>query len=147
MSYQEKRSILNMISSVLISGIYFWYVFQGDPTAGMSSEELLYFWGKSILILIPVTIVAKIVIAIFFAIGNTVATREKIPNADERDKLIELKSLQNSRYMFALGFILAMVSLTMNMSVNVMFIVIVLAGVASEIIENASQLYFYRKGV
>ncbi|MCE7994855.1 MAG: hypothetical protein HEP71_22960 [Roseivirga sp.] len=147
MSYQEKRSILNLISSVLISGIYFWYVFRGDPTAGMDTDELMHFWGKSILILIPVTIVAKIVIAIFFAVGNTVATREKIPSADERDKLIELKSLRNSRYMFGFGFILAMVALTMNMSVNVMFIVIVLAGMASEIIENLSQLYFYRKGV
>ncbi|GAB5525812.1 MAG: hypothetical protein Roseis2KO_36840 [Roseivirga sp.] len=147
MSYQEKRSILNMISTVLISGIYFWYVFRGDPTAGMSADKLLYFWGKSILILIPVTIVAKIVIAIVFAVGNTVATREKIPSTDERDKLIELKSLQNSRYMFGFGFILAMVALAMNMSVNVMFIVIVLAGVVSEIVENASQLYFYRKGI
>lgn len=147
MSYQEKRSILNMVSTVLISGIYFWYVFKGNPTVGMSAEELLYFWGKSILILIPVTIVAKIVIAIVFAVGNTVATREKIPSTDERDKLIELKSLQNSRYMFGFGFILAMIALAMNMSVNVMFIVIVLAGVVSEIVENASQLYFYRKGI
>lgn len=147
MSYQEKRSILNMISTLLISGIYFWYIFRGDPTAGMTSDELLYFWGKSILILIPVTIVAKIIIAIVFAVGNTVATREKIPSTDERDKLIELKSLRNSRYMFGLGFILAMVALSMNMSVNVMFVVIVLAGVVSEIVENASQLYFYRKGI
>lgn len=147
MSYQEKKSILNMISSLLISGIYFWYIFQGNPTAGMSSDELLYFWGKSILILIPVSIVARILIAIVFAIGNTVATREKIPATDERDKLIELKSLQNSRYMFAFGFILAMVALTMNMSVNVMFIIIVLAGMISEIVENVSQLYFYRKGI
>ncbi len=147
MSYQEKRSILNMISTLLISGIYFWYIFRGDPIAGMTSDELLYFWGKSILILIPVTIVAKIIIAIVFAVGNTVATREKIPSTDERDKLIELKSLRNSRYMFGLGFILAMVALSMNMSVNVMFVVIVLAGVVSEIVENASQLYFYRKGI
>jgi len=147
MSFQEKRNIVNIISTLLISGIYFWYVFQSHPEASMSTDELLSFWATTLLILIPVTIVAKIIIHIVFSIMNTIGTNENEPRLDERDKLIELKTTRNANYIFAIGFVLAMGALAMDMSVNVMFIVIICSGILSEIFGNVSQLYYYRKGI
>jgi uncharacterized membrane protein len=147
MSYHEKRSIVNIISTILITGSYFWYILQNEPTANMNTDELLKFWATSLLYLIPVSIVAKIVIHIVFAIFNAITTREDVPKKDERDKLIELKSVRNSNYMFGFGFMLAMIAIALNGSVTLMFAILIIGGMCSEIFDNATQLYFYRKGI
>ena len=97
MSHQEKRNIVNIVSSLLIASIYFSYVFQSYALEGMSTDELLRFWATTLLILIPITIVAKIIIYIIFSIANTIATRENEPPRDERDRLIELRSARGGR--------------------------------------------------
>lgn len=147
MSIQEKRNVVTIISDLVISGIYFWYVFHSHPEANMNTDELLKFWASTLLILIPVKIVGFIIIHIVFSILNTIATKEKEPIKDERDKLIELKSARNAQYVFGAGFMLAMGALTLGMSVSVMFIVIIGFGILSEILGPVSQLYFYRKGI
>lgn len=147
MSYQEKKNVVNIISALVISGIYYWYVVSAQPLDAMTTDELLYFWAKSLLIFMPISIVSRIVIHIIFAITNTIATREKIPSSDERDKLIELKSTRNAQYFFGAGFIIAMIYLVIHGSVTGMFVIIISAGILSEVLENSSQLYFYRRGI
>ncbi len=147
MSYQERRTIVSLISTILISAFYFAYVFQQYPEVGPYSPDVFHFWGSTILILIPVSIVAKIIIYIVFSIINTVATKEQEPSfLDERDKLIELKSTRNSLYVFMIGFLLSMIPIVMNMSPAGMFIILIVAGILSEMVGDISQLYFYRRG-
>ena len=109
MVYQEKRSIVNIISSLLIFAGYSYYIFQIKGDQNMPLINDFAFWAKFILILIPVTIVSKIIIYIIFSIINTIATREELPKlTDERDKLIELKSMRNSHFVFIIGFLISM---------------------------------------
>lgn len=148
MSYQEKRNIVSLIGTVLIFTLYSRYVFLKYPEGSIASSELFSFWGATILILIPVSIVAKIIIHIVFSIINTIATKEKEPAfTDELDRLIELKATRISHYVFILGFLLAMGSLVMDMQPSVMFIILILSGFMSEVIGVITQLYHYRKGV
>ena len=147
MSYQERRSLVNLISSIVIMALYTAYMMQRYPAASPYSPAIFRFWGSFYLILIPVAIVARIIIYIVFAIVNAIATREEEPPiTDERDKLVELKASQNSLYVFALGFVLAMGSLVVEQPPSVMFIILIGAGVVSEIISDISQFYFYRRG-
>jgi len=147
MSYQERRTIVSLISTILITAFYFAYVFQKYPDASAYTADVFHFWGSTILILIPVSIVAKIIIYIVFSIINTVATNEQEPSfSDERDKLIELKSTRNSLYVFMVGFLLSMIPLVMSMPPAVMFIILIVAGILSEMAGDISQLYFYRRG-
>ena len=93
------------------------------------------------------SIVAKIIIYILFSIVNMIATREEEPSiTDERDKLIELKATRNSLYVFGAGFLVAMGSLVMEMPPSAMFIILICAGIVSEMISDLSQFYFYRRG-
>lgn len=148
MSYQEKRSIVSIISSLLIFGIYSMYVFGKYQEGGPVLANDLSFWATAFLILIPVSIAANIIIHIVFSIINTIATNECEPSiTDERDKLIELKSTRNSHWIFVLGFFLAMGSLVLNMPPAVMFIVIAVSGLVSSIVGDLSQLYYYRRGI
>jgi nucleoside recognition membrane protein YjiH len=74
------------------------------------------FWGKAFVILIPIAIVAQIIIHIIFAIINKMVTNEDMPTTDdERDKLIELKSIRISHWIFTIGFMLAMGSQAIDM--------------------------------
>ena len=148
MSFQERRAIVSLISTILISALYSAYMFQRYPEGNSYSADVFRFWGVFFLILIPVSIVAKIVIHIVFSIINTIATREAEPAiTDERDHLIELKATRNALYTFAMGFLLAMSSLVMDMPPSAMFIILICTGVVSEIVSEISQFYFYRSGV
>ena len=147
MGHQEKQSIVSIIGSVLVIGFYSLYVYrhyiQTDP-------ELLnnyQFWGKSFLYLIPVAIVVQIVIQIVFAIANRIITQEDMPDfADERDKLIELKSIRISHWIFIFGFMLAMGSLAMGMQPFVMFLTLISSGFLASLASEVAKIIYYRKG-
>ena len=148
MSFQERRSIVNMISTILITALYSAYMVQRYPEGSQYSADVFRFWGSFFLILIPVSIIAKIVIYIVFSIINTIATQEEEPPiTDERDKLIELKATRNSLYVFMAGFLLAMGSLVIDMPPSAMFVILICSGIVSEMVSDISQFYFYRRGV
>ena len=105
------------------------------------------FWGKAFLILIPVMIVAQIIIHIIFIIINKIVTNEDAPSfMDERDKLIELKAVRISHWLFSLGFLPAMGSQAMGMQPWVMFITLVASGFIASCFSEITKIYLYRKG-
>jgi hypothetical protein len=145
---QEKQILVSVISSILIIGIYSVYVYQKYISGNLEVLNDFKFWGKSFLILIPVAIVVQIVIHIIFAIINKIITNEDFPTiSDERDKLIELKAIRISHWIFITGFIMSMGSLTMNMQPYVMFITLIFSGFLASVVSELAKIYYYRKGV
>jgi hypothetical protein len=148
MSYQERRALIELISTVVTTVIYSAYMVQRFPQVDAYAPEVFHFWGAFFLILIPASIVVRIIIYIIFSIFNTIATQEAEPSiTDERDRLIELKSTVYSLYVFAGGFMLAMFSLVASQPPSVMFVIMVCAGTVSSMVSELLQFYFYRRGV
>lgn len=148
MTYQEKKSIATLISSVLIFAVYSLYKYAQYPEGGMELEESIRYWGSFVLVLTLVSIIAHIVISIIFNIIFRITTGEKEPAfADELDKLIELKAHRNSFFLFILGFLLAMMSLATDRPLNVMFLILIASGFLSDVAGSVTKLYHYRKGV
>ncbi len=148
MSYREKENIINIISGLLITLIYGWLVYQRQITGQIDLTADYSSWGLVFLYFILVSIVARIIIYIIFHIINAIATRDdKIPAEDERDKLIKLKATRNSHYIFSSGFVMSVMALAFGMPVYWIFIAFVIVGLLAEIIDNGSQIYYYRKGV
>lgn len=148
MTYQEKKSIVSLISAILIFGIYCLYTFPKYPNGVLTQSEIFHFWGSFVLILTLISIVAHIVISIIFNIIFRITTGEKEPSfADELDKLIDLKSTRNSFFVFIIGFLLAMGSLVINQPTQVMFIVLIISGFLSDLTGSVTKLYHYRRGV
>lgn len=148
MSLQEKRSLTSILSSILILVFYSLYTYQRYQSGVLDTSNIFKFWAVFILILIPVSIVVRIVITILFSIVITIVTKEEDdPSfADERDKLIELKSSQYALYVFSIGFMLAMVTQAINMAPSAMFITLIASGFLSDMVSEISQIYFYRRG-
>lgn len=148
MSYQEKKNIVSLISTFLIFGSYCLYVFGLQRKEHFASVNELSFWASVILILIPVSIAAKIVITIVFTIVYRTTSGEKEPSfMDELDKLIDLKATRNAHYVFVLGFLLAMGALAAHLPPYVVFLTLLGFGFLSEMTAVVTQLYLYRKGV
>ncbi len=148
MSYQEKENVVNIFSGLLITAVYALIIYQRHVEGTIDLTGDYRTWGIVFLIFIGVSIISRIIIYIIFHIINAIATRETdIPVSDERDKLIKLKSLRNSHYTFSFGFVLIFVALVLGMPVYSIFIIFVIFGEISEIVDNASQIYYSRKGI
>lgn len=147
MSYQERKAIVSFASQILILAVYSLVMAPRFPAGDPYAPEVFRYWGSFLLILVPVTIVASIIIHILFTIINTASSDEHEPRVtDERDRLIELKSTRNAMFGFTAGFLLAMASLVLGQTPSVMFIILIGAGVLSSAISDASEFYFYRRG-
>ena len=147
MDNKEKQILVTSISMALIFACYSIYVYFHYIAVNPGIINDFKFWGKTILILIPVTIVAQIIIHIIFAIINKVVTNEDMTTlTDERDKLIDLKAIRISHWVFSMGFFLSMVSLTIGMPPYAMFITLIASGFISSIVAEIAKIYYYRKG-
>ena len=148
MSYQEKQNIVNMFSGLIITLVYAIIVYQRHLEGRFDLSQDFSKWGVIFLVFIGVSIVARIIIQIIFHIINTIATRvDKTPVEDERDKLVKLKATRNSYYVFSGGFVLSVLALAIGMPVYGIFIAFIVSGLLAEMMDNGSQIYYYRKGV
>lgn len=148
MNYREKESVINIFSGLFITGGYSWYIYAKQLHLKLDLAQDFQAWGKIFLVFILVSIVARIIIYIIFHIINAIATREdKIPIEDERDKLISLKATRNAYYAFSGTFFFSFLLLAIGLPAYWVFIIFLISGLVSEIVENVSQIYFYRKGI
>lgn len=147
-SSHEKMTYLSLIGSVLIFFFYGRYVYLHSVAGNPEIINDFSFWGRSFIVLIPVAIVVQIVLHIVFAIANKILTNEDLPGkSDEMVRLIELKSIRLSHWVFVVGFFLAMGSLALNMKPAVMFILLILSGFLASISDDVAKIYYYRKGL
>lgn len=143
MSYQEKRSIVYLITSVLIFGGYGLYVLGLAQADRLESSN----WGRVILALVVIHIGINIVVEIVFAILSAIITREEQPPlTDERDRSIDLRATNNSFLVFGMGFLVAMGTVAVEMPLYVMFNTLVYGFFFAELMWSSTQLYFYRRG-
>lgn len=144
---REKEIIVSLISMTLIMVLYSLYVYNKYITVNPEVVNDFSFWGKAFLILIPVTIVTIIIIYIVFFIINKIATNQDLPQVtDERDRMIELKGIRISHWVFVTGFMLAMASQAFGMKPWVLFVVLFGSGFVSTLAEGIAKICYYRKG-
>ncbi|NJN54231.1 MAG: hypothetical protein HC804_05400 [Anaerolineae bacterium] len=93
------------------------------------------------------SLILTVIVHVVSTAINAIATnQDDVPPADERDKLIELKATRNSHYLFVVGFFISMGFLVFSTPTFVIFNLLILAFIASEVFGYFSQLYYYRRG-
>lgn len=148
MDIKEKRILVSLIGSVLVFLFYALYVYNKHIAGSPEIINDFQFWGKAFLFMIPVAIVAQIIIHIILAIFAKITTNEDLDIIDdERDKLIELKSVKISHYIFLGGFMTAMIWLAIGAQPGLMFILIFSSGFIASTVSEIARLYYYRKGI
>lgn len=148
MEQKEKQVLVSLIASLIIIVFYSLWVYGKYIESNPGIINDLKFWGRSFIVLIPVAIITQIVIHILFAIINKIVTGEDLSDKDdERDKLIELKSLRVSHWVFVVGFMSAMGAVALGMELWVMFVTLIFSGFLSDLISSSVKIWYYRKGV
>ncbi len=154
MSYQEKQSVTNIISSILITTVYAIVMYQKYLNGGLDYSNIFKLWAVVILIFIPISIAARIIILIIFNILESVvqaAKGEELSDemniVDERDKLIQMKSSAIAMYIFSLGFIIALLTQLFDVSNHLFFIVMIAAGLVTDVVSELLVFRYYRRGV
>lgn len=165
MSYQEKKTITSMVSGLILMGAYAIHAW-GRYQAGTVPATDLSFWATLMLKYIGVGIIITIIMQILFHIllSVGVAVREKIRDEtcdnkaieqtikhemveDERDKLIELKSMRVGFILAGIGFITALFSLILGYPPVLMLHILFFSFFAGSILEGFFQLHYYRQGI
>lgn len=163
MSYQEKRTLLSIIISIVMLVSYSIYAF---GKAGMEHINDLQFWARTILIFIGIGIVALIILQIVFhilmAIGK--AIRQKLKDnevneeeigrtmrvetaEDEMDKMIEMKSNRFGYTIMGLGFMAGLIAIAFGASAVAMLNILFFATWVGSFVEALMQIRYYRRGV
>lgn len=163
MSYQEKRTVVSVVSAVLLLAAYSIYSF---GKAGMANLDNLTFWAKTMLIFIGIGIVATIITQIVFHIALSVgmAIKQKLKDEtcddkeieksieqemveDEMGKLIALKAGKIGYSFVGFGFVAGLIALTLGASPVVMLNILFFASILGTIAEGLVQIRYYRRGV
>ncbi|MBN2010002.1 hypothetical protein JW960_11720 [candidate division KSB1 bacterium] len=145
---KEKIILVSLIATLLCLGIYFLYVYFHYIAGHPEILNNFQFWGKTILILIPIMIVVQIVVHILFSIINKILTNEEMPTiTDEMDRFIELKALRISHWISPFGFFTAMATQAFGMQPWVMIVTLIATCFAGCIFSEIAKIYFYRKGI
>lgn len=165
MSYQEKRTIVSIITGIIILAAYCTHTYEKVQSGAIAADDMK-FWAGAMLVFIGIGIVAAIVIQIVFHImlSIAIAVQEKVRNGqcaekeiektiaaemveDEMDKLIELKSMRVGFIVAGVGFIAALAAVVMNYSAVIMMNILFISFSAGSLLEGFVRLYFYRRGI
>ena len=163
MSYQEKKTVVSIVSGALLLVAYCLYAF---GKSGMANINNLAFWAKTMLVFIGIGIVGMIIIQIVFHIllSISVAIKQKMRDEeiddkeieksitnemveDEMDKLIVLKSNRISYYALGTGFLAGLVAVALGVSAVIFLNILFISGSIGGIAEGLVQIDYYRKGL
>ncbi len=163
MSYQEKRTIVMSLTSLVVLIAYAIDAFG----RGMADLTDLKAWAGKMLLYLVITVVAVIVVQIVFhitvpvsmAVRTAVANRGEVDEVelerkiktefieDEMGKLIELKASRVGMIIAGVGFFSGLVSLLLEQPPAVMLNILFFAFGSGSIFEAIAQMIFYRRGV
>jgi len=161
MSYQEKKTIVSIISGMFVLVAYCVYVVGKYQSQAVSPNDLK-FCGVIMLVFIGIGIAATIIIQILFHIALSVGIAVRERNCDEKviekeiartiiedemDRLIELKAMRIGLIIGGIGFVAALVSAVFSYSVAVVLNIMFLSFGLGSLAEGAMSLYYYRKGI
>lgn len=161
MSYQEKRTIVNLIIGVIMLAAYCIYALTQYQSGAIDPSDLK-FWAITMLVFIGIGIVSTIVIQIIFHIMMAIAVAVKERGCDEKeientieasvvedemDKLIELKSSRITIIFAGLGFVAGLISLALDAMPMLMLNIIFLSSGVGSLLEGVLSLRYYRRGV
>ncbi|MHB8962421.1 MAG: hypothetical protein ACYC5K_04630 [Saccharofermentanales bacterium] len=165
MFYKVKRTIVSILTGILVIAAYCIYTFS-KVQSGTAATDDLKFWATTILFFIGIGIISMIIIQIVFHIllSIALAVKEQVQTGscddrkiektleldmveDEMDKLIELKSMRISFIIVGIGFVAALVSLLLNFSPVVMLNILFASFYIGSLVEEFTQLHFYKTGI
>lgn len=140
LSFREKSLWVELAVMVYLWVWYFGKIGNGLLASNPDPEQTFSFFITMIVVVIIVSVFSQIVLAI-------VSHKDADAPADERDRLFAWRAGSHASYLLGAGIIMiAFYSMVNEISAVVMVHMLVLLLVAVEILTNALQIFYYRRG-
>jgi len=150
MTFQEKNVAASLAVFTMILGFYLVRVFQMIQSESFDLTNMVRLWVTVIILGIVVTIIGTILTHIGSGIVQAIKTREEpiIEDIqDERDRLIDLRGTRVAYLVYSIGVLLSMLTFAFGRPPLEMFSLLILSGLAAQIVSDISRLVLYRRGV
>ena len=150
MTFQQKNITVSLVNFSLILGFYLIRVTHLIRTENFNLDKMIWVWIIIAIVAIVVTIIGTILTHIVSTIIEVIQTGNEEPKIediqDERDELINLKGTNVTYIVYSLGVFLAMLSFAFGQPGLVMFTLLILCGILSQIAGDIYRLGLYRRG-
>ncbi len=148
MPYQDRNNVVSIIINLVVNGYIVLRLLAMNEAGAFEGPDAVNVWAKTVVWVIPISIVLTIIGTILFNIGHAIMTGDAKPSfvVDERDRLFEQRSMIAVTIFAAFGFIVAIVMLALNWSAlfgfNIIYFSMALASLAGDVVRFIS----YRRG-
>ena len=157
MPYQAKKTLISLVSSLIILVLYITNILPQIGTLTNISD-----WAKIMLVHIGlgaiITIILHIIFHIYLSVSIAIKERDKDDKAiersinqemveDEMTKLIDLKSLQVGCIVTGIGFVSGLVLLSIGYNMILVLNIMFLSFFIGSVIEGLVNIFFNLKGV
>lgn len=150
MTHEERNNIVGIVIGLIVM-IFLATKLSGMNNAGaFDGADAIKIWARTVLWVIPFSIVAMIVMTILFNIIFAIVTNNKNPSfvVDERDKQINSLGAKVTSGIMGAGFILALLLLAYFDwraigALNIMFFTFAIA----DFLGNVTKLVLWRRGM
>ena len=149
MGYEERNTLVAIFVNVSVVAGFVWLILSMQGEGAFAGSDGLTVWARTVLWIIPASIVATIVITIVFNIVFAIATREADVDTvvDERDRSISILGMRVTMVVASVGFIGALVMLAVGWPVF-LALNLILAGFAlGDLCGSLTRLFLYRRGI
>jgi hypothetical protein len=134
LSFQEKSLWVVLVSLGAVFGAYFALALP-LRTADVNAAQVGMFVA-AVVVLVITQVVGQVVVALV----------DRDARTDERDRLIALKGMRNAGYVLATGVFFALCAAVLTRGNFVIAHVLLASWVVAQMVEIASQLWYYRRG-
>jgi len=148
MNFEVKNIYAGLVTMAIIFTIYAVVVAQMYGEGRFEGPEGNALLAKAILALMLGGVLVHILVAILTNIVLAIIARDPKPSfvVDERDKLIELRGLRVSYYVFGAGFVTAIAVMALGAGVFWVFNLLLASCAVSTLVEAVVRLACYRRG-
>ena len=96
MSFEERNTFIAILTDLLVIGLFVWQISTRSATGAFDGPDGFAAWGRLVLIMTGVGILASIALTILINIALRLITGQRMPAllVDERDQLIRLRGAQ-----------------------------------------------------
>lgn len=149
MSYEERNTLVAIFVNVGVVAGFVWLIVSMQGEGAFAGGDGLRVWARTVLWIIPVSIVATIVVTIIFNIVFAIATREMDPDTvvDERDRSISIMGMRVTMVVASVGFIGALGALAVGWPAFIALNIILAGFALGDLCGSLTRLVLYRRGI
>lgn len=145
MRYHAKKSLVLLITTVLITGVMAYFMITNYPSDGVLLKDVAPYYSKYIIMLIVGIVINRLIISGLFRLIYTKQKEQEPWKKEDKDILVEYSAIVNVFMIAAIGLVIALALQWFNQPLTWFFILLFIIIFGIELTYLASIFVYHRK--